>query len=676
VIRDLNPADGPAGKLSTALAAAANLLSTQPALAAQRVAEILKDCPHHPPAILLLGAARHRAGDAASAVELLEPLAAAHPGSPFVFYELGLARGALRHGDAAVAVLRRAVELKPDFGDAWRALADHLGALGNTEEADIAHARHLRYATQDPQLLEAGAAMVENRAAQAETILRTRLRQQPADVAAIRLLAEVAAQLGRHGDSAALLAQCLELEPGLTAARCRYAAVLNRLGRGAEALAEVEKTIAQEPANPGHRNLKAAILGRIGDYAQAIKVYEGLLAEYPLQPNAWMSLGHALRSAGRRDDAIRAYRRSAELRPEFGEAWWSLANLKTFEFAPADLTTMQAQLARPDLGPGDRYHFHFALGTAFEARSDWGSAFSHYESGNRLRRSLVAFGPEHFASQLLPYKRLFSQAFFAARADFGAGAADPIFIVGMPRAGSTLVEQILSSHSAIEGTMELPNVIGMARALSERANQPRSAYPEVLATLDASEFRALGERYLEQTRIQRKTTAPFFIDKMPNNFAHIGLIHLMLPNAKIIDARRHPVACCFSAFKQHFPRGQHFTNDLAGLGRYYRDYVRLLAHFDAVLPGRIHRVIYERMIDDTEVEIRRLLHYCGLPFEPGCLRFHENTRAVRTASSEQVRRPIYREAVDYWRHFEPWLGPLKEALGPVLSAYPAVPEFD
>jgi tetratricopeptide (TPR) repeat protein len=334
---------------------------------------------------------------------------------------------------------------------------------------------------------------------------------------------------------------------------------------------------------------------------------------------------------------------------------------------------MRAQLARGDLAAADRYHYHFALGKALEDQGSWEEAFRHYEQGNRLRRSQISYDAEGNASHVARSKALFSRMFFAERAGFGSDAPDAIFIVGLPRSGSTLLEQILSSHSAVEGTMELPDVISIARVLGERKNRSQeSKYPDVLATLGAAEFRALGERYIEQTRIQRKTNAPFFIDKMPNNFAHLGLIHLMLPRAKIIDARRHPLGCCFSAFKQHFARGQSFTYDLAELGRYYRDYVELMSHFDEVLPGRVHRVIYERMIDDTEIETRRLLEYCGLPFEEGCLRFYENERAVRTASSEQVRQPIYREAIDHWRHFEPWLDPLREALGPVLDAYPAV----
>ncbi len=673
---ETNPAGEPVGTLATALAHAESLLATAPALAAEQAAEILAVVPEQPAARLLLASARRRLGEAPEALGLLDTLAAAHPGHSMVHYERGLALGALRRGDEAVAALRRALELNPGLGDAWRALADHLFALGDGEAADAAYAEHLRHASRDPRLLQAGAALVENRIAEAETLLRTHLKQHPTDVAAIRMLAEVAARLGRFGDSEVLLARCLELAPSFTPARHNYATVLNRQGKCAQALAEIERVLAQEPDNPNYRNLLAAILGRIGEYSRAIEIYEGVLAEYPNHPNAWMSYGHALKSAGRREDSISAYRRSIECRSGFGEPWWSLANLKTFRFEPADVPLMESQLARADLGPADRYHFHFALGKALEDRGSWEESFAHYAEGNRLRLAQIHYDPDENTRNVERAKALFSKNFFAERDGFGAPAPDPIFIVGLPRSGSTLLEQILSSHPSVEGTMELPDVIAIARGLGERKSRSQeSKYPEVLATLGAAEWCALGERYLEQTRIQRKAGTPFFIDKMPNNFAHAGLIHLMLPRAKIIDARRNPLGCCFSAFKQHFARGQSFTYDLSNLGRYYRDYVGLMAHFDAVLPGRIHRVIYERLIEDTEGEIRRLLDYCGLPFDEACLRFHENERAVRTASSEQVRQPIYKEAVEHWRHFEPWLGPLKDALGPVLDAYPAAPEF-
>jgi hypothetical protein len=337
---------------------------------------------------------------------------------------------------------------------------------------------------------------------------------------------------------------------------------------------------------------------------------------------------------------------------------------------------MLAQLQRPQLSVEDRYHFHFTLGKAFEDRGDYAASFEHYAQGNRLRRELIHYDADENAALVRRSKQLFTASFFAQHSGQGAVAGDPIFIVGLPRSGSTLLEQILASHSAVEGTMELPDIIAMSKALGgKRTQSQESRYPEVLAELSARELRSLGEQYIAQTRIQRKTQAPFFIDKMPNNFAHLGLIHLILPNAKIIDARRHPLGCCFSAFKQHFARGQSFTYDLDELGRYYRDYVELMAHFDAVLPGRVHRVIYESLIDDTEAEVRRLLDYCGLPFEEACLSFHRNQRAVRTASSEQVRQPIFRDALDHWQHYEPWLAPLQRALGSVLDAYPAAPLF-
>jgi tetratricopeptide (TPR) repeat protein len=676
VTGESDTAGDPVGTLATALANAERLLASAPKLAAEQAAEILAVVPQHPSALLLLAAAKNRLGDAAGALALLEPVAAAHPGQAIVHYELGRAHGALRHGEAAVAALRRAVELKPDLADAWRALADHLTAIGDAEGADAAYAWHLKFSTRDPRLLEAAAALVENRIAVAETLLRAHLKQYPTDIAAIRMLAEVAARLGRYADAETLLARCLELAPSFTAARFNYASILHRQGKGARALAEAEQVLAQDPVNPSYRNMKAAILGQLGEYAKAIEIYREVLSEYPGQAKAWMSYGHALKSAGQREDSIAAYRRSTVLTPNFGEAWWSLANLKTFLFGPGDLAAMRSQLERPDLTDADRFHFHFAIGKALEDAGEWQDSFANYLEGNRLRRALIRYDADENSAKTAGSKTLFTRKFFEERAGFGSAAADPIFIVGLPRSGSTLLEQILSSHSAVEGTMELPDIISIARELGGRRSRAQeSKYPEVLATLGAAELKALGERYLGQTRVQRKTAAPFFIDKMPNNFAHLGMIHLMLPHAKVIDARRHPLACCFSAFKQHFARGQHFTFDLVEVGRYYRDYVELMAHFDEVLPGRVHRVLYERMIDDTESEIRRLLDYCGLPFEEGCLRFYENERAVRTASSEQVRQPIYREGVDHWRHFEPWLDPLKEALGPALTTWSDPPRF-
>ena len=632
----------PVGSVATALAHANRLLQSSPNLALAQATEILKAVPNHPVAILMQG----------------------------------LALGQLGQGDAAVATLLRALQLEPRLQEGWLALADHLTAVGDTAGADAAYAQHIRFSTRDPQLLDAAAALCEGRLAPAEAQLRAHLKHKPTDVAAIRMLAEVAARLGRYGDAEKLLARCLELAPGFDAARQNYAVVLYRGNQPQAALLQVDLLLQRDARNPGCRNLKAAIKGRLGEYDASIELYGSVLADYPQQPKVWTSYGHALKTAGRQEECVAAYRRAIELMPQFGEAWWSLANLKTFRFTADELRQMQSQLLRTDLTNDDRLHFHFSIGKALEDAADYAGSFEHYAVGNRLRRGAIQYDSTENHEHVLRSKRLLTREFFAARAGMGSDAPDPIFIVGLPRAGSTLLEQILASHSAVEGTMELPDIIAMARTLGGRKQRSDvNHYPEVLATLDAAALRALGQQYIEQTRVQRKTSAPYFIDKMPNNFAHTGLIHLILPNAKIIDARRHPMGCCFSGFKQHFARGQTFTYDLGELGRYYRDYVELMAHYDAVLPGRVHRVIYEQMIDDTEAEVRCLLDYCGLPFEDACLQFYRNDRAVRTASSEQVRQPIFRDAVDHWRFYEPWLSPLRDALGSVLDCYPAAPKF-
>jgi tetratricopeptide (TPR) repeat protein len=663
-------APSPTGTLQAALARASQLLDSQPALAAEQAKAILEAVPNHPQAVLYLGSAQRRTGDLAAAHATLEKLAAEQPKAPYAHLELGLTRAAQNEPEAAVAALEQAVRLKPDLADAWAALATQYTLLENDTKASRALAEQIRAATREPALVEAAKAMINGKLAVAEQFLRPFLKEHPTNIAAIRMLAELGARLGRYGEAETLLARALELAPNFTAARHNYAIVLHRQNKSEQAIAEADKLIAEDPRNPGYRALKGAALGQIGEYAAAIEAYEIVLKATPKQPKAWMSYGHALKSVGRQADSIAAYRRSIALSPSLGEAWWSLANLKTFRFEPRHIEAMREALARTDLPGEDRYHLDFALGKALEDLGDYEASFTHYAAGNALRRKTVVYDANETAEHLRRSKALFTPEFFAARKGVGHAAPDPIFIVGLPRAGSTLLEQILATHSLVEGTMELPDIIAIARRLSGRkARKEASNYPELLADMSPGALRDLGAEYLERTRVQRKLGRPFFIDKMPNNFAHAGLIHLILPNAKIIDARRHPLGCCFSAFKQHFARGQGFSYDQTELGRYYADYVALMAHFDAVLPGRVHRVIYETLIDDPEGEIRRLLDYCGLPFEEECLRFHRNDRAVRTASSEQVRRPLNREGVDQWRHFEPWLGPLKDALGPVLQEY-------
>jgi len=661
--------------LDDALAHASRLLAQDPALAAEQARAILDAVPGHPQAELLLATAHRLRGDTGSALALLRPLAASQPRAALVHLELGLALAQAGEAAGAAAALRRAVALRPSLPQAWRLLGDQLAAAGDFDAAEQAYAAHVRFSTRDPRLLQAAEALHGNELARAEALLAEHLAQAPTDVAALRMAAELAARLGRQEDAERLLGRCLELAPGFRAARQNYALVLHRGNQPARALEQIDRLLAEDPRDPNTRNLKAVVLCRTGDYAQAIELYDQLLREHPRQPKLWLSLGHALKTHGDTARAIEAYRRSAALDPAGGEAWWSLANLKTFRFEDADLAAMREALARPGLPEAEALQLHFALGKALEDRGEYEASFRHYAEGNARRRAELGYRAEDTTARVIAVERTYTRDFFADRAGAGAPAPDPIFVLGLPRAGSTLIEQILSSHSQVEGTMELPEVISLTRELRAASGEARS-YHAALAALPPDRLRELGERYLANTRIHRKAGAPFFIDKMPNNFLHVGLIHLMLPNARIIDARRHPLACCFSGFKQHFARGQAFSYSLADLGRYYRDYVRLMAHFDAVLPGRVHRVFYESMVDDTEAEVRRLLDYCGLPFEEGCLRFFENKRPVRTASSEQVRRPIYREGVDHWRHYEPWLDPLKQALGPVLAAYPAVPAFD
>ena len=532
-----------------------------------------------------------------------------------------------------------------------------------TEPSQDPSERAIAAGLTNARLMNAALALHDNRIADAEPLLRAHLKDDPFDVAAIRMLAEVAARIGRFKDSENLLRRALELAPDFGAARANLATVLYRQGRAGEAITELDTL--RDP-DLGHANLKAAALGRIGEFDEALGLYETILKDAPDQPKVWMSYAHTLKTVGRTDDGVKAYRRALEIAPHLGEVWWSLANLKVVKFSDDDVAAMQNALETPGLNDADRLHLDFALGKALEDRKAYAQSFAHYQAGNALRRKSDRYDAQDTSDFVDQSIDLFTPEFFAERKGVGHDARDAIFVLGMPRAGSTLIEQILSSHSMIEGTQELADIPALAK---------RGAYPQRLAKLDAAELKALGEEYLSRTRIQRKTDRPMFIDKLPNNWLHVAFIHLILPNATIIDARRHPLACGFSNFKQQFARGQAFSYDLTDMGLYYRDYVRLIKHVDTVLPGRVHRTIHEHLLDDTEGEIRALIAACGLDFEDSTLRFFETERAVRTPSSEQVRRPINRDGTEAWQGFEPWLGPLKVALGPVLDLYPQVPEI-
>jgi len=663
-------------ELETALSHANKLLAVNPSLAAQQADEILKVIPNQPNALILFALAQDRLGNADSAIELLRQLIQIQAKWALPYLELGLIlRRSGNVSDALIAV-QSAVSLKPDLPKAWLALANLYAEIGDNHASDNAYSRHLQYSVTDSQLISAASALVENRIPDAEYILKNYLKQYPTDVAAIRMLAEVAARLGRDIDCENLLARCIELAPSFHHARQNYALILNRLNKGEDAMAQAAILLQIEPDNLSYLNIKAVALNKLGDCTEAIKLYEAILKKHSQYSKIWHSFGHTLKTAGFQERAVQSYRNSIQLEPTSGEAYWSLANLKTFRFTEHDVAEMKLQLLRQDLTNEDRFHFDFAIAKALEDQREYAESFKHYEKGNQLRKTLIHYSYERNQQKVEECKALFTSEFFYERRDFGITSAEPIFILGMPRSGSTLLEQILSSHSLVEGTMELPDVISITKSLYRKLKGPnaKTYYPELLE-MSQEESVSFGERYLAKTQVHRKQGLPFFIDKMPNNFAHIALIQLILPNAKIIDARRHPLACCFSNFKQHFARGQNFSYCLEDIGRYYRDYVELMAHFESVLPGRIHCVNYECIVENTEQELGRLLDYCGLPFEENCLRFFENDRPVRTASSEQVRQPIYKEGVDHWRHYEAWLGKLKNVLGPVLELYPEVPIF-
>ncbi len=543
-----------------------------------------------------------------------------------------------------------------------------------TADADRAASAAVGAASPDPLLDRAATALREGRLAEADQLLRGRLRDRPTDARALHLLADLAIGIGRDEDGIRLLGRALELAPDLADARRLLAATLQRQGRVGDALVQIDALVAADPLDAELALLRASLLVRVGDLPGAAAVYADTLARHAVPSKSWVNYAQLLKMTGRIDESIAAFRQALARQPTLGEAWWGLADLKTYRFSDAEIAAMHAALGEAE-DSADRLQLGFALGRAYEQAGDDEGAFAAYAEANRIRHRQLGYDPDDLHDQCVREAALFTPAFLAARSEGGCPAPDPIFIVGLPRSGSTLIEQILASHSMIEGTDELPDLIAIAAQLAgRRIDGEPVRYPEMLADLSPEQRTTLGEHYLARTRARRREGKPYFIDKMPNNWMHIGLIRLILPHAKIVDARRHPLGCGWSAYKQHFAQGQAFSYDLGDLGRYYRDYVTAMAHIDRVMPGRVHRVIYEAMVADTQAQVEALLDYVGVPFETGCLAFHRNDRAVRTPSAEQVRRPIFADSVDHWRRFDRWLGPLREALGPVLDGYPAVPD--
>ncbi len=635
-------------------------------------------------------------GDLTGALAKLDDALGHWPDEPECLYLKAVCHRYLGADDAALGTLTRLKQARPDFGRAfqeeghilkergdrvgalraygratkanpalaasWRALADLSKENGDGPEAQQAEAQAARLAALPRELVSVTSFLHEGRLLKAEKLCREFLSRHPHHVEAMRLLADLASRLNVLDDAELLLEGALALEPENVQLRIDYMRLLRKRQNFSAALAQAKLLLEKDPENPVFQSNFGVESQMAGDVDTALAMFDSVLEKLPGDPLTLMSRGHAYKTIGQEEDAVSAYRAAYHSKPDHGDAFWSLANLKTYHFTDDELDRMRAQEEDPSIPVTERIHFCFALGKAYEDREDYPTSFAYYERGNRLKRDQSRYNADHMDEELQAQIAVCTEALFEAHRGHGHPAPDPIFIVGLPRAGSTLIEQILASHSQVDGTMELPNILALSHRLRNRQRiTETSPYPRNLFDLTGPECHNLGTAYIDDTRMHR-AGAPFFTDKMPNNFRHIALIHLILPNARIIDARRDPMACCFGGFKQLFAEGQEFTYGLEEIGRYYRGYQALMAHWDRVLPGRILRVQYEDVVGDLDGQVRRLLDFCGLPFEQSCVDFHATKRSVRTASAQQVRQRLYRSGLDQWRHYEPFLGPLRDAL--------------
>ncbi len=638
------------------------------ALAAGRA--LLAGAPDHRDALLFVAVAQRYLSRIPDALSTLETLERHHPRFSRLYEERGRCFVELKQAPPAIEAFLRAVNLNHAMPGSWAMLEGLYRMTGQSENAAMAASHVATLRAIPAEIVTATGLFEDGDLDAAEPMVRAYLLQHGDQVEAMRLLARIGIARKVYDDAEILLAAVLGLAPEYRAARKEYAEVLVELHKYPEARRELEQLLKEDPQNRlYYQGLYATSCVGLGEHDRAIALYRELLQGTSEDADLHLSIAHALKTLGRRDEAIESYRRAAAARPNFGDAYWSLANLKTYRFTDDELTRLRAAQAAPGIGLIDRFHLCFALGKALEDRGEFAESFHYYELGNSLKRSESRYRPEIVENNTRRQIEVCTAEFFESRRGWGAQNPDPILIVGLPRSGSTLIEQILASHSKVEGTQELANIqqtVSRLRGRDPDPNNPR--YPRILEQMSAEDFRSLGEQYIADTRVYR-TDKPCFIDKMPNNFRHLGLIRLMLPRAKIIDARREPIACCFSNLKQLFATGQEFTYSVEDIARYYRTYLELMRHWDRVLPGWILRVHHEDLVDDLEGNVRRILDFCGLDFEPQCIEFHKTVRSVRTASSEQVRLPIYREGLDQWRNFEPWLGPLKDALDDALTRY-------
>ena len=666
---------------ATVQEAQALLSRGQPRRAATALQALLRDEPDHVEARYALAVAQRHQHQWDAALATLGDLLGERPRFGRAHQEIGYNHIAVRRFAAAGAAFEQAVALDPSLVNSWKCLAKLYEEQRPRHEEitrKLTNAREqIAFLGSLPaELLTVISYLSEDRLADAERLCKHFLRGNKTHVEGMRLLAEIATRNKVFDEAEFLLESCIEFEPEHRNARIQYVNTLLRMQRFAKALQHAERLLADHPDdNDVIRALYAAACAGVGRSQDAIGQYQRLMQAQPNNVAYPIALAHVHKSAGDIGEAVRLYQQAYRQKHDHGDAYWSLANTKSYEFTDDEVARMTAAEAASTTAESDRIQLCFALGTAFESRAEYQRAFAHYDRGNALKQATAYHSPEHLQIRIDSQIEVCTEALFERRSGLGSEVADPIFIVGLPRAGSTLLEQILASHSQVDGTMELHNILNLAKRLrgrSDDASSPGSPrYPRILAELDDDYFRRFGEQFIEDTRAYRGD-APFFIDKMPNNFFHIGLIRLILPNAKIIDARREPIACCFSGFKQLFGEGQEFSYSLATIGNYYRQYVALMDHWDRVLPGFVLRVQHEDVVADLEAQVRRILDFCALPFEQACVDYHRTERSVYTPSAEQVRRPIYREGLDQWRHFEPWLAPLKEALGTeVLARHPA-----
>jgi tetratricopeptide (TPR) repeat protein len=638
------------------------------AAAAERMLrELHAPFPQEPSCQWLLGAALLYQDKVPESIATLEHALTRAP--EFANARVDLARAYRRagRGSEARAEVRRVLEREPHHHRAWLAYADALVELGQYEDARIAFERARLTDPQRAPIESATAALLADDRKESERIFREILREDPSHAAALCGLAALSLAVDRAHDAERLLRHALKQSAYLPLAYRGLAPALMALGRSLEADAATRHLVRIEPKSPQTWVTVAAVATRLMRQEQALEAYQRAADLQPAEVGLRISAGHVQKTLGRREDSEASYKAALRIDPGRADAWWSLADLKNYSFSDTEVETLERLLATDRRERSNEAQLNFALAKAHEQRGQYGEAFACYARGNALRRLDAPFDIEGFERRSARIRAFFDAAFFAAHAGSGATSPAPIFIVGLPRSGSTLIEQILASHPGVEGTMELPNVLNIVAQFDDMV-AARNGYPETVGRATVAQLGALGERYLEETAPLR-SGRPHFTDKLPNNFSHVGLIHAMLPNATIIDARRHPMDACFSTFRQYFAEGQTFSYDLGDLGRYYRCYLALMDHWDAVLPGRVLHLAYEQLIEDTEASVRRLLAHCGLPFDEACLRFHETQRPVRTASAEQVRQPIYRSAVGYWRHFARELEPLERALGDCLERF-------